>query len=159
MDSMTWIALLLGALGYLAAKFLDNMTFHLRSGTAIIEARRDLDLEIIEIVIFEIRDLACDYWCSPRSGVEQMRRSASINGRFTFLASRIAQLFESHSPDRNSIQSTLDIFCESCTGDEFDEVSQESKPEKCVDIELYAYALSNMITEKRRKLRRRIIPF
>lgn len=71
MDSMTWVALFLGALGYLAAKFLDNMTFHLRTGTAIIEARRDSDLEIIEIVIFEIRDLACDFWCSPRSGVEQ----------------------------------------------------------------------------------------
>ena len=48
MDSMTWIALFLGALGYLAAKFLDNMTFHLRSGTAIIEARRDLDLKRLE---------------------------------------------------------------------------------------------------------------
>ena len=53
MDSMTWIASPLGGLGYLAAKFLDNMTFHLRSGTAIIEARRDSDLGIIEIVIYE----------------------------------------------------------------------------------------------------------
>lgn len=81
MDGMTWIALFLGALGCLAAKFLDNMTFHLRSGAAIIEARRHSDLEIIEIGIFEFRDLTCDFLYLPRSGVEKMRRLASINGR------------------------------------------------------------------------------
>lgn len=65
MDNVTWFALLLGVVGYLAAKLIENLIYFLRSGTSTIEARRDTDLKDIESLIFETRDLACDYWCLP----------------------------------------------------------------------------------------------
>lgn len=158
MDTVTWIALLLAVGGYLATKFVENLIYYFRSGTAIIESRRDSDILYIEILIFEIRDLACEYWCMSSSNPEKVKISASITGRLTFLASRIELSFGSQLSGTDPITPTLSLFHVACTGNEFHVGSREPDPTRCVDIERYAYAVAHLINVKRRNLPRRIFP-
>ena len=109
----------------------------------------------MERVIFEIRDKACDYWCDPISGIEQIRVAASISARLTFLGSRIEELFGLDASEYEFITSKLNLFHDACTSHEFDVDSRSPEPERSVDIELYAYHLVHAIDQKRRSLRRR----
>lgn len=156
MDSVTFFALLLGAAGYLAGKLIENLIYFLRSGTSTIEARRDSDLKDIESLIFETRDLACEYWCLPATSPEKTRISASITGRFTFLASRIALLFGTNSSDTKSIINFLYLFLNACTGEDFFIGHGTPEPERCKNIERYAYAVAHILHVKRRNLPRKI---
>lgn len=158
MDNVTWFALLLGVAGYLAAKSIENLIYFLRSGTTTIEARRDSDLKDIETLIFETRDLACDYWSLPTTSPDKTRISASITGRFTFLASRIALLFGSNSSDTKSIYNYLYLFNIACTGKDFFIGHGAPEPERCENIERFAYAVAYILHVRRRKLPRRIFP-
>ena len=152
---VTWSALILGALGYLIMKLIDNAIKHVVEGGSIAESRRDSDKERMEGVIFEIRDKACDYWCDPISGIEQIRMAASISARLTFLGSRIEELFGLDTSEYEFITSKFYLFHIACTGHEFDVDSRSPEPERSVDIELYAYHLIHAIDQKRRSLRRR----
>lgn len=152
-ESFGWPALI-GVLGYIGSRGVETAIGYFSNSATTIEARRNSDLERIEQVAFEIRDLACTYWSSSGGAEGQKRLTASITGRLSFLAAMIDELFKSHSDECRSAQEVLRRFHESCSEGDFGVIARDPEPERCQDIERFAYELVHRTASLRRNLPR-----
>lgn len=113
------------------------------------EASRDADLAIIERVIFEVRDLAKEYWL--REGRDAGLES-SIVGRLQFLSLTIDVLYSPQIEGLRRMHMAINRFDTACTGGAFQTEARISEPNRCAALELAAYALSHAALVERRKL-------
>ena len=148
----TVLPAIVGIAAYVASKFVDVFVSHIVNETNSREATRTADLQLIETVVYEIRDEACDYWCLSGSAAKQSRRGASIIGRLSFVGALSEGLFEGHPSLRRAADDRLSIFHAACTGDDFGVKSRKADPDRCQLIESSAYGMVHLTAKQRRIL-------
>lgn len=148
-EQSVWLPALIGAGAALGTNVGERVLARLFDGYARQEAQRDYDVELIEKVVFEIRDLATGYWCT--AGQDQ-KLEGSIVGRLTFVASLIDGLYKSHLDELRTMQMHMNRFDQACTSDDFGSVDRASNAGMCRDIETTAYNLVHTAMSSRRKM-------
>lgn len=113
------------------------------------EASRDADVEMLERVTFEVRDLAKDYW---QASGRLEKDESSILGRLQFLSLTIDVLFKDQMASLRTMHVAMNRFDRACTDGNFQSVDRLAEPHRCSVLELAAYSLVHMIKTERRKL-------
>ena len=110
---------------------------------------RDRDAELIQQVVFEVRDLAKEYWCHSERNPE---REGALTGRLMFLGRVCDGLFEQNGDHCRIMQVCINQFDKACTRGNFGSNVRSAEPDRCSDIEQAAYTLAYEVLKRRRKL-------
>ena len=142
-----------GVASFIGSKLIENAINRHYGKRNERESRRNADVERIENITFEIRDLACSYWSRAESEADQKQRAASIIGRLSFLSALVDELFLPASRYHARAQSLITAFDESCTSGDFGVASRPPMPERSPEIEVNAYAIVHGSASMRRRLK------
>ncbi|MBC6438635.1 MAG: hypothetical protein GDA52_11025 [Rhodobacteraceae bacterium] len=109
----------------------------------------DADLALAHRVIFEVRDLANDYWCQDR---RDEKTEAALTGRLMFLGMVCEGLFKHKPVHHQAIKGQVNRLDEACTGGDFATNPRRAAPRRCSDIEIAAYRLAYESGKRHHKL-------
>lgn len=116
------------------------------------EALRDADLQVLERVVFEVRDFATQYWAAESVGATASIVEGAIVGRLTFASALIQGLFEQKAELLRDMHIRINRFDTSCTSGNFGSRPRCPEPGRCRDIEIRAYELVHHANKLRREL-------
>ncbi len=119
---------------------------------SVIEQSRDSDLQNIEVLTFELRQLCIKYWSSVLNSSEQFVLGQSIVARFDFLEILIIRLFRNDQKKRQELLILHELFYNHCTGLDFLRGNREQRLVLVKKIEKYTYTFVDLCLEYRRKL-------
>ena len=114
-----------------------------------VNEERDQDAELIQQVVFEVRDLAKDYWCHSE---RNPKCEGALVGRLFFLGKVCDELFEQKVDHRRKVRVCVNHFDEACTHGDFKSNVRIAEPNRCSDIEHAAYTLVYEVLKRCRKL-------
>lgn len=144
-----WVSAIIGAASAGSVKLAENFIswkFDKRRST---ERQRDEDVLLVEKVVFEIRDLAKEYWASE--GRDQSAEGA-ISGRLLFVGSTIDELLAANDQLLRNAQMALNRFDVACSGGQFGSANRQPEPSRSSAIESSAYTLIHHVSKGRRGL-------
>jgi hypothetical protein len=152
MDYATLWAALVGAGSALGTKAAEGFVSRFFDRRAKLDQIRDDDLQVIERITFEIRDLATKYWLAHHDKTEESTSTSAIVGRVTFLSGLIDELFVSKMQLLREMQVALNRFDSACTSSDFGSNTRTLDPGRCREIEIAAYSLVHLARKQRRQL-------
>ena len=145
------------SLGAFLSLYAKELLGYLSNRARSIETRRDLDLDLLEEVVFELRDLARDYWSQPDVDGDKKPTGAAITGRLFFIGQLADRLFQEDDSLKESVKEKVNRFDNSISNGNFDVTNRNSDPERITGIEIDAYTLAHEAVVSRRKLGKKFL--
>ena len=143
---------LIGAIAAITTSFGERVLGRFFDKREKLESLRDAEFGALEKVVFEIRDLAINYWAQTPEGEESLIVEGSIVGRLTFISELLDSLFRDSLPLLREIHVVTNRFDTACTSGTFGSKGRAAEPGRCRDIEIAAYTLLHRSSTLRRKL-------
>ena len=155
MDFLTTVAA--AGLGAFLSLYAKKLLGHLSSRARSIEATRDLDLDRLEEVVYELRDLARDYWSQPDVDGDKKPTGAAITGRLFYIGQLADRLFQEDDSLKEFVKEKVNSFDNSISNVNFDVTNRNSDPERITGIEIDAYTSAHEAVVSRRKLGKKFL--
>ena len=146
------VAFIVSIVNYFVKRYFDSVESKKTRFKTNIEILRDNDIDSIEKIIYEIRDLSCKYWSQDLTTNQLLETGASIIGRFGYMGYLFERLFGEDINKLNEMGDLLGKLHTSCTGQDFLSKHRKLNPRLLQDIEQLTYVIIGTSIRLRREL-------
>lgn len=152
-----WLTVLGAGLGALATSVFKELFGFYVNKSSQVESDRDEDRDAIVTAVFEVRDLASEYWTTADTAGDTTATAGAITGRITQIAILIDDLFAEDKDLSKAVTLDLNRFDSCITRGDFQVLDRPSESQRVAEIEDTAYRLTESAKRCRRKLDRKLV--
>ena len=148
----TIVTFIVGQISYFIKKHFDSKESKIMRFGLSIETLRDADIQAIETVSYEIRNLSCKYWSEELSDTQLQVIAASIIGRFGYLGTLLRRIFKHDKLKYQTVNRLFVQYQSVCMGQDFLSMSRKINPRILQKIEKLTYDVVGQTANLRREL-------